>query len=212
MVIAFDNYSVRKLRAIIDHQKTRPLLLQRLVSALSPLAAFESRYETEEAIKRVFLLSADQMTSKLPALIDDASHLLHLLDLISDILGRIKGHTLADLKGTPEMTLLAKLWDKLASRDNYREYKSHRNLLNDVTMCYATASGVVRDTYHALLKVKDDLGGLRDLQEAPALLWRDIPLDVTIDQLSHAMKRLEFARSTIDGMDPVREALLDTQQ
>jgi hypothetical protein len=52
------------------------------------------------------------------------------------------------------MAVLAELWAKLARPD---EYKSHRTLSNDITVYYAAASEVMRDTLHALNMMRADL-------------------------------------------------------
>jgi hypothetical protein len=171
------------------------------VSSLSPLSAFESRYRTEEELKEVFLWIMSQMDSRLPTLIDEATQLCHLLRRISTILDDIKGLTLGELKETPEMSVLAELWEKLTRPDDYVKHVSHRTLLNDITMYYLTALEVMKDNLHVLSRMRSDLSQIGNFQAMSASVWGDIPLDMTIDMIKEGMKSLKTGLRRLDGME-----------
>jgi hypothetical protein len=207
LIIAFDSHALRDLHDISDRLQTSPSLLQRLVSSLSPLSAFEARYEIEEELKEIYLRITNQMASRLPSLIKDARHLCYLLRRISDILGNIRGLTLNEWKITPEISILGRLWDILARSDDYAQLKSQQTLLNDLTTYYATASKMMNENLHALTLMRSNLKELSHVHASSVLTWRDVPLEMIIDNLSRAMKRLEDGRQRVDGMERGQQAL-----
>ena len=144
----------------------------------------------------------DQMTSRLPALIKEASHLCHLLDHIFKVLGRVRSITLDEFKDTPEMNILVKLWDRLSRSNDYADGKSRLTLLNDVTMYYQTAADIMINNLSVLKKMRADLRQLRHIRAVPVLVWQDMPLENTTYMINQAMKRLEHGRQKIDGIEP----------
>jgi hypothetical protein len=186
-MIAFHRYAVRNLQAIGDRQTTRPSLSQRLLSTLSPWSAFQSSYKTEKDLGGIFAKGIPEMAGLLPRLIDQASDLCQLLRSISVALDTIRGLALDQLEHTPEISVLAALWEKLARPDDYAVLKSYRALLNDITVHCEQASELMRDTLHALNKMRSDMNQLRNVRSSPVLLWRDVPLEMAIDMMSQAM-------------------------
>ena len=150
--------------------------------------------------------TTSQIKSPLPKLIEEAGHLRYLLRRISNVLDQIKGLALDEIKDSSEIAVLAKLWVKVARRGDHKEYKSHRSLLTDITAYYANAMGMMKDTLHALNKMRSDLNEFRDIHASPALVWRNVPLEVTIEMMSESTRRLELGRRRIDGYERLDEA------
>jgi hypothetical protein len=201
LIIAFDRHALRDLHTISDRLRTSPSLPQRLVSSLSPLSAFETKYKIEDELKEIYLRTTNQMSNHLPSLIRDVSHLCYLLRRINDIQGNIRGLTLDERKNTSEIGILGQLWDILARSDNFAQLKSQQTLLNDLTTYYATASKMMNESLHALTLIRSNLKELPHVHASSVLAWRDVPLEMTIDNLSRAMKRLEDGRQRVDGME-----------
>ncbi|ERF73702.1 hypothetical protein EPUS_00956 [Endocarpon pusillum Z07020] len=201
-IISFDHLALRNMQAILDQQNSTPSLVKTLVSLLAPLSAFEWRFKTEEELREIFLRTMDQMTSRLPALIKEASHLCHLLDLIFKVLGRVRSVTLGEFKDTPKMNILVRLWNRLSRPNDYADGKSRLILLNDVPMYYQTAANIMKNNLFLLNKMRSDLRQLQHIRAVPVFVWQDIPLENTMYMINRAMKRLEYGRQKIDGMEP----------
>lgn len=82
----------------------------------------------------------------------------------------------------------------------FEVYKSHHTLLTDITGFYKTALDIVRVTVQALVKMRSDLDEFQHLHTGPAIAWRDVPLQVTIDAMNDAMRRLESGTKQLEGM------------
>jgi hypothetical protein len=201
-MIGFDHYAIRNIRAVRDRQDNPPPNSQSLLSFLSPWSAFQTRYSSEEQLKKIFLRAAKKMADRLPKLIDEASKVHYLLQSISSVLNHIKGLTLEELKGTPEMSVLASIWDKLAQPEDLSKRKSYRASLNGITTDYAGSTDCLIDALFTMNKMRSDMIRLQDLSQLPASAWSDIPLELTIDMMSQAMKRLEVARRRMDKLEP----------
>lgn len=197
-MIALDRNVVRNLQAITNHEHKPTALSQKMISSLLPLSAFEPRFKIELELKDVFARTTTEMSARLFNLIEEAGHLRYLLRDISDVLDQLKGLALDEIKDSPEMAVLAGLWVAVARRDDYEEYKSHQTLLTEITVYYATAMEVMKSTSHALDQMRSDLDEFRDIHESPALVWRNFPLEVTIEMMSESLRRLESGRRRID--------------
>lgn len=144
----------------------------------------------------------DQMTSRLPALIKEASHLCHLLDHISKVLERVPSITLDEFKDTPEMNIFLKLWERLSRPNDYADGNYRLRWLNDVTMSYQTAANIMKNNLSLLNKMRSDLRQLQHIRAVSVLVWQDILLENTMYMMNQAMKRLEHGRQKIEGTEP----------
>ena len=165
-----------------------------------PFSAFNPIYKTELEIRDVFMRSIIQVNARLSSLIDLASSNLDNLEEILDILVEIRGFAEQEHQHSPEKAVLAELWLWLARHDDYEMYRSHHTLLSDITGFYKTALDVVRVTVQALLKMRSDLDEFQDLHTSPAIAWRDVPLQVSIDTMNDAVRRLESGTKQLQAM------------
>lgn len=165
-----------------------------------PFSAFSPIYKTELEIRDAILLSIVQLNAKLPSLIALATSNLDNLEEVLDILATIRGFAEQEDQHSPEMAVLAELWLWLARHDDYELFKSHHTLLTDITGFYKSALDVVRVTVQALLKMRLDLDEFQDLHTSPAIAWRDLPLQITIDTMNDAVRRLDSGTKQLQEM------------
>ncbi|ERF72400.1 hypothetical protein EPUS_06029 [Endocarpon pusillum Z07020] len=200
--ISANRFAVNTLQDIIVQQNSPPSLAQILASSLLPFSAFNPIYKNELEIRDVLMHSIIQVNARLVSLIDLASSNLDNLERILDNLAEIRGFAEQEHQHSPEKAVLAELWLWLARHDDFETYKSHHILLTDITVFYKTALDVMRVTVQALLKMRSDLDEFEDLHTSPAIAWRDVPLQVTIDTMNDAVRRLESERKQLEGMWP----------
>ncbi len=199
----FDAYAVKALEAIAEGRQNPPTLPGRVLSAISPLAAFELARadDHEEEVKQIFIATATQISHKVQLLLPDAFDLAHNLDTIQEILDHIKEIAGEEFNSLPRRRVLSALWVRLARPDDHAELKSHKGLLANMAKFYESSSSVMEETTAALNHVEAQLTELRDDFATPGLILKDYPLEITIELLRLSAERLGEGRARLQHLE-----------
>lgn len=201
-VISIDEHVVKKLEATADRQNQPPSRAQAVFHALNPLSPFQSeKFLSEDDLKSVFLRTTTRIVTEIHPLSREAFELHDQLEIIQANLDQIQQLAVDEVGDLPRMDVLAALWTQLARADDYAQYKSHKDLLADLTQFYKDASDVMKQTISALHIAEAELDAFRDEYATPGLVLKDDPLDMIISQLRGSIKRLGHGRRVMDGME-----------
>ena len=190
-VRVFDNYAVKELEGIAKREQIPRILLERAVTAISPLAAFEKPKRTEAEVKDILLRTAAKISTRVTSLIDESFTIIQNLMHIEKTLILIQQLTTEETKGFPRLNALADLWERLAHPDDYEQYQSHATLLTEMTDFYGNSSLVVEKTRAALNHVQAELKTFRKTYATAGLNFKDEPLDMIVSLLRESGRRLE---------------------
>lgn len=192
---------VDNLQATHSRQNNPSALTQTLLPHLYSSSDFEGKHETDIELMKVSLQRTEQVFSRLPALIEQASGLTCLLKDICNALNETKREALEELQDIPDMDVLAELWQKFASPAEYTKYKFDRALLNDITTYYTTASGFMLKSLEVLKNTESDLRQLQKLDTVPFSKIHDLPLETLLDMMSEAKKTMEVAQGRMQELE-----------
>ena len=203
-VHTFNDYAIRALERIAELERSPPTLPSRILSAMSPFAAFDS----EEQVKDLFFSTADRISNKLKLLIDDSFDLGHSLDAVQETLNRIKELALDEIADLPRLDLLSALWTRFAHADDYNQQQAHSSLLTDMTDFFESPSYIIEETVATLEPVEAELSEFRENFAIPGLVLKDHPLEIIVALLrlwSALRTRQEEARINRGGSSKAPE-------
>ncbi len=188
-----DKYVVEALERIAERQRNPPSLLDRVLLAISPYAAFDPANAgyTEEEIKQIFITTADQIIDDVNSLIKSSSKLDKLFDDIRYTLEEISRNAVAEIGHLPRVNVLSELWARVVHPKEYRDLKSHQSLLTTMAQYYEISSHVVKETKAALIHVGTELSELRKGFGQSRLKLKDQPLESIIPLFWQVGERLE---------------------
>ena len=202
----FDEYAVKALEGIAEQQQNPSTLSSRIILAISPFAAFSiaNKDYIEEQVKHIFIVTAARISDKVKLLIDDSFDLARNLNIIQEILDRIKELAVDEIGDVPQRDILSALWTRLARADDNEQHKSHTSMLTDMTEFYEKSSYVMRETAAALNRVKTEMSGFRDDLSAPGLILKENPLEVIIALLRKSGQLLEVGKTKLEQIEEGR--------
>ena len=168
---------------------------------MNPLAAFADTKHSEAEVKDVFVRTATKIGGGVKLLLDDSFTLAHDLDLIQETLDQLQELTIDEGDDLPRKDVLGALWERLARPDDYEQYRSHSDLLAEMTDFYKSSSYVMKETTTALNRIEAELGEFRDDFAASGLVLRDDPLEVVIALLRKSGQRLEAGKMKLEHVE-----------
>lgn len=202
-VITIDEHLVKTLSATEERKSNPPTFAQKAGQALNPLAAFRpsSSALSEQEVKSQFLQTTNRLADELRPLLLEAFDLHNDLDSIQETLDQIQKLAVHELGDLPRKDVLAKLWSEVRPDDDYVQYKSHKQLLGDLTSFYKAAGEVMQETYARLHRAESDVEAFRDEYAIPGLTLKDEPLAIIIGKIQNSAKRLEAGRRSMAGRE-----------
>lgn len=140
---------MKNLEATEDRQQHPPTFAQNAVQALNPIAAFKSSAKTlsEKEVKSQFLRTTTRLADELRPLLNEAFELRNELDDIQEVLDYIQRLAVSEQGDLPRKDILVQIWEMLARNDDYVQYKSHKQLLGDLTKFYKDAGVVMQEVW-----------------------------------------------------------------
>lgn len=201
---------MKSLEGIAERQRNPPGLPDRIISAISPFAAFGPT--NEEQLKQLFMTTATRISNVINLLLEDSFQLDYNLNVIHETLKRIAQLAKVDDSGNiSTLDGLSYLWARLARPDDYEKYKSHSSLLKDMTRFYESSSHVVHESIAELQNIDAQLMLSRKDYDDPALLLSDEPLEVIIAKVRKSAKKLEAGKKRLErvagGERPQRDTI-----
>ncbi len=152
---------------------------------------------TETKVKEVYLRSTSQIAGRLPPCLQDALELYDLFKNIQSTLNRIQELAVDEIGDLPQMVILASLWNQLARPNEHAEYRSHKELLEDLTGFYTDMSKRIVETVVGLMRMNSEMKEFRDELASTKLTLRDFSLNVIMNTMRESTKRLESGREAL---------------
>ncbi|KAG8829280.1 hypothetical protein FRC17_006830 [Serendipita sp. 399] len=209
-ILAMDDYAIKSLEAIVQHEKSNNVLN-------SVLFPFSSSVATRKKLMETFNQAAGLMESNLRRLIEAALATTNVLNnlesrllIIHEIVSREEGNTKLRRE-----EVLADLWTYVgANRAKLANFASHRDLLSQVAAYRSAAAVQVGGTLVQLEKLAADLDDLRERVATPLLSEEaSIPIEVHIMTLRKGVERLTEGRGRAKRREEqVRERILEGPQ
>jgi hypothetical protein len=191
----YDGYIARSLKKIAD-KVNHPVPLSALDkielpfywtwSIFNPLKALglASSNTIEQQVKDLFLYSVKTTLRNVHQVQNEALQQEDNLDKINKILVDLKGKSDKELNLQPNMGILRALWVRTRMPEDWKQYKSHGSLLEELTTFYRDATDVVKQTTERL---------------RPLLLKE--PMEVLIAMFQNASHDLEAAKKDLEKIE-----------
>ena len=168
----------------------------------NPISAFMSTENAlkEQDLREVLLAAASRIAVGLEPRITEAHNLYDLFKMIQAKLDRISALTHSEKNDRPNMGTLASLWSQLARANEYAEYKSHAELLENLDVFYKSMGQEIGDVLSALKRISSELKQFREGFASAPLALRDDSLKVIMRTLRQAGQRLEAGKRKLEGI------------